>query len=560
MRRADGLTATVAAAIVLGLVVYVRRVVDPREPITWSYQAMALCLVIAAVAGRALVGPRTASEAGRFRWPRAAALPIVFLAAAAPYVHTLAVGFLSDDYGLAYAAEQAGGPLDALGSGAFVTFYRPLTMLVWWLGAKLWSGAPLGYHVLSIMLHGANAILVYAVARRLIGSSYGALFAGLLFAVHPIHVEPVTWVCCSSDLLCTGFALASLALLEAHLARGSQGRHVGTLAAALLAFLLALLSKEAALALPGFVVLRAALLPSGDVRRRVLRLGGAYAMVLAGYLAWRLAVFGGLGGYRLPLTWWNTAFPSAPLLMIGDFLFPVHRSLFAEQLGPSLWWVGLAAMGAGALWWVRGLEGVPARRLWLWLGYVFIMATPTWLFLSAASGFLEWSRLSYLPTVGLAWLFGDVCAGRGAGWRRSGAVAAMIVAGAAALTVWYVTPWREAGELSSQVVAEGRSLIEQLPASKGDPVLFVKDLPESHRGAPVFSNCFPQALNLDRGRALPIRLVSERPDVEKVHPEVIDHWVLQEGEYLAAWEEKSSQMTVVRAGCLPPARSGSTSE
>jgi len=549
MRRADGLAAAAAAALILGLMVYVRRVVDPREPITWSYQALALCLVIAAIAGRALVGQRPSAEGGRFRWPAALAYSAIFVAAAGPYLRALTIGFLSDDYGLAYAAQEAEGPLDAMGSGAFVTFYRPVTMLVWWLGERLWSGAPLGYHLLSVLLHAVNAILVYALARRVTGSSYAALFAGLLFAVHPIHVEPVTWPCCSSDLLCGGFALGSLLLLEVYLGRDSPPR--GALPGALIAFLLALLSKEAALALPGFVLLRAALLPHRGAKSRALRVGGAYGAVLVGYLVWRFAVFGGFGGYRVPLTWWNTAFPSAPLLMIGDFLFPVHRSLFAEQLGPSLWWAGLAAMAAAALWWVRGLDRVPGRRLWLWLGYVFIMAAPTWLFLPAASGFLEWSRLSYLPTVGLAWLFGDVCAGRGMGWRRSGAAALAIVAGATSLTIWYVTPWQEAGEVSSRVVAEGRRLIEQLPAADGDPVLFVKDLPESHRGAPVFSNCFAQALNLDRGRALPIHLVSERPDLGKVHPEAMDHWALQEGEYLVAWQQETSEMAVVRAGRRP---------
>ena len=40
---------------------------------------------------------------------------------------------------------------------------------------------------------------------------------------------------------------------------------------------------------------------------------------------------------------------------------------------------------------------------------------PTWLFLWRQSAATEWSRFAYLPTIGAAWLFGDLCAARG--WR-----------------------------------------------------------------------------------------------------------------------------------------------
>jgi hypothetical protein len=273
----------------------------------------------------------------------------------------------------------------------------------------------------------------------------------------------------------------------------------------------------------------------------------AYFVVLAGYLAWRVRVLGGLGGYALPLSFWNTVFPSNPLLLMGDFLFPTHTTLLAE-IGPLASWLALLAMAGALLWWLAGLERVPARRLWLWLGFVFLLAIPSWTFRWRPSASFEWARFGYLPTIGLAWLFGDLCAGRGIGWRRSGAMAACIIVGFAALTVWYVTPWREAGRLAGKAVAAGVQLVDELGGPQHPPVLYVRGLPEAYQGAPVLANCYPQAINLALGIQAPVRVVTAQPRSGGVYPEVMVLWRLKPGEYLVAFDAKTSAMRIVRAG------------
>lgn len=532
-----------AAALVLGVFVVVRRIVDPSLPLARSYQVLQLLLLIAAGVARALAGFRghLRRAAETWRWPAAAAIATIILAAVLPYLHTLTIGFLSDDFGLAYAAGQAVGPLDALRSHAFVTFHRPATLLLWWLGIHIWHGAPIGYHALNILLHAVNCLLVYALGRRLMRSAYAGLLAALLFALHPLHVEPVAWASGSCDLLCTALCLVSLLSLEGYLAPTSPAKGRLALLAALAAFLLALLSKEAALALPGFVLLRLALLPAREPRPSIPLAVGAYGLVLAAYLTWRLLPAGGLQTYPTSLTFWNTVFPSAPLRQIGDFLFPVHRPLFLHTLGRWLWCAAMLPMAAAVLWVIAGLTYVPGRRLWLWLGYVFIMAIPVWTISAVTSGDLSGGRFAYLPGIGLAWLFGDVCAGWGTG-RRSVGPAAAILLGAAALTIWYVTPWRRAGRLAQQVLAGGTDVVQRVSASGEPSVFYFRDLPEAVDGAPVFRNCYPQALNLATGRSVAAYTVSPREEGGKIHPDDLSARLRRPGHHLVFWRPDSARM------------------
>jgi len=555
----------VASGIILWVTVFVRQFVHPADAISWTYQVLVLCLLLAATTGRALLPQRPRNDARELAWPPALVWGAIVLAAVLPHLHSLTIGFVSDDYGLAWIARDAGSAAEAMRSRGLISFLRPLVMLGWWVADRVWGGAPVGHHIAAILVHTANSLLVYAIGRKLIGSSYGALLGALLFAVHPLHVEPVCWPAAGADVLCTGFSLLSLLAVHTYWTAAPGGARPVLLGGALAAFLLALLSKEAALALPGVIVLVVVLggdsesrqecrsygpASCGHVQRKlgdVALIVGAYVIVLAAYLGWRMQALGGLGGYTLPRTFWNTIFPSNPLLLVGDFLFPVHTTLFAG-MGSVASWLVVTAMAAGVLWWLAGMDRVPGRRLWLWVGSVFLLAIPSWTFRWQPSASLEWTRFGYLPTIGLAWLFGDLCAGRGLGWKRSGAVATCIVAASAALTIWYVMPWREAGHLARQALAAGVKTIEEHTTPQGPPTLYVRGLPEAYRGAPVLANCYPQAINLALGKQAPVRMVTAMPRAGGVHPDVMALWKLRPGEYLVAYDAKSARMSVVRSG------------
>lgn len=139
--------------------------------------------------------------------------------------------------------------------------YIPLTRLTWSLNYSLGGMNPGGYHLVNVLLHAANAVLVYFVARRLLAAAGGGgaqdgrgevdlgtagAFAALVFGLHPLRVEPVAWITGRADVLCATFALlAALAYLRGVEGGGAARPMFALLSAAALAA--ALLSKGSAL-------------------------------------------------------------------------------------------------------------------------------------------------------------------------------------------------------------------------------------------------------------------------------------------------------------------------
>ena len=80
----------------------------------------------------------------------------------------------------------------------------PLTWLTLGADYVVWGMNPFGYHLTSVVIHAANAVLLFLVAQRLLGRALpaapdhavrlGALAAALAWAVHPLRVESVAWI------------------------------------------------------------------------------------------------------------------------------------------------------------------------------------------------------------------------------------------------------------------------------------------------------------------------------------------------------------------------------
>lgn len=101
---------------------------------------------------------------------------------------------------------------------AFTSFdhglYHPLSWLSWGLDWVLWRGEDWGFYWTNILLHAANAVLFFFLGRRLLGdgedAAWGAAFAALLFAVHPLRVESVAWAAQRRDVLSGLFYLLTI--------------------------------------------------------------------------------------------------------------------------------------------------------------------------------------------------------------------------------------------------------------------------------------------------------------------------------------------------------------
>jgi tetratricopeptide (TPR) repeat protein len=129
--------------------------------------------------------------------------------------------------------------------------FFPLVYSVLRLEFALWGLNPAGYHVVNVLLHALNALLVWRVLKQL--GLPGAALAGALFALHPVQVESVAWITELKNTLSTLFLLLAL-LAWIRFLRGRPGAGL-FYALALCSYVLALLSKTTACTLVAALVL-----------------------------------------------------------------------------------------------------------------------------------------------------------------------------------------------------------------------------------------------------------------------------------------------------------------
>jgi tetratricopeptide (TPR) repeat protein len=218
-------------------------------------------------------------------------VPVLLVAViVALYYPSLLSGFhCVDDPGIValYAASPPLSQILLPGSGYY---YRPLLEMSYWLDNRFWGMLPSVMHLENILLHCANSLLLFALARRVHPGAPGRfpaipLFAALLFALHPVNVEAVSWIAGRSDPL-----LALMVLSACHFwLRWLEAPRWQDLAAALSLFGAALLTKETSLAAGAVALLLAAVWPGKATQRA--RIAALSVMTAAALLMVICALF-----------------------------------------------------------------------------------------------------------------------------------------------------------------------------------------------------------------------------------------------------------------------------
>ena len=127
--------------------------------------------------------------------------------------------------------------------------YWPLVYTTFWLEHKLWGFAPAGYHIVNVLLHLANTLLVWHLLRRL--AVPGAWVVAAVFAVHPLHVESVAWIIERKDVLSGLFYLASVLVWMRFVEQPSSRWYVWSL----VLYAAGLLSKSIVVTLPAALLI-----------------------------------------------------------------------------------------------------------------------------------------------------------------------------------------------------------------------------------------------------------------------------------------------------------------
>lgn len=125
--------------------------------------------------------------------------------------------------------------------------YIPLTFLSYQLTALLFGMNATAFHVIDLLLHCANVVLVLLLIRKLSGSLFTATIATALFAIHPIQTEAVVWAAARKDLLSGFFFLLSAHAYLRYREGFSGNRH---LIWSIALYALALLAKVSIIMLP----------------------------------------------------------------------------------------------------------------------------------------------------------------------------------------------------------------------------------------------------------------------------------------------------------------------
>ena len=192
--------------------------------------------------------------------------------------------------------------------------------------------------------HVLTTYLVFAVVKKLTNHRTTAIIAGLLFGLHPVHVENVAWLSSVGDLLMSALLVGSFLAYLKFRERGETER--GTIkiktkmwiVVSLLLFTLALLSKETATVFPllilAFAITQISQLTFDKASLKLVLcetwVSIPYFIILAGYLAIRIPMLHGVASPTTPLPWTTMLFtwPSAIWFDVKHLLLPLSSSEF----------------------------------------------------------------------------------------------------------------------------------------------------------------------------------------------------------------------------------------
>ena len=133
----------------------------------------------------------------------------------------------------------------------YIGYWHPVTWLSLMADCELFGIDPGWHHLINVLLHTANSILLFWLLKQMTGAVWRSAFVAALFAVHPLHVESVAWITERKDVLSGLFWMLTTVAYLRYVKRPGVVRYVLTL----LLFVLGLMTKTMLLTLPVILLL-----------------------------------------------------------------------------------------------------------------------------------------------------------------------------------------------------------------------------------------------------------------------------------------------------------------
>jgi tetratricopeptide (TPR) repeat protein len=331
------------------------------------------------------------------------------------------VNFDDPDYITENLYVRDGWSLDGV-KWAFTTrlhkHWHPVTWLSHMTDVEVFGVNPRGHHLVSLLIHLLNTLLLFWVLRRMTDKIWQSAFVAALFALHPLHVEPVAWVADRKDLLCALAWILAMWAYVGYAARPAIGRYL----IVMVLFVVGLMAKPMMVTLPVVLILldywplsRLKISPvdpptispvSGQVsiERAVVEKAGFFIFILISALV-TIYAMQGIGGIDIYGSWTSGKKVAVSLV---SYVVYLHKALWPSGLAVSypvvsdvpMWQalgaaLLLAAVTAAVVRWGRRCPYLPVG--WFW--YLITLLPVIGLVQFGPSRMAD--RYTYLPLIGI---------------------------------------------------------------------------------------------------------------------------------------------------------------
>jgi tetratricopeptide (TPR) repeat protein len=342
---------------------------------------------------------------------------MVFLLPFVVYLPTLWGTFYYDDNVVFFGHQVerlSGNPFSVFTGEARLVPGSPRSLHIFMLLMiyKLFGASPLPYHAFNLLMHSTTTLLVYLFLKKLTSDEEGIAFAGaLIFGLHPIHVENITFVTLGgTDIFYTLWAVASLlSYIKFREAgpRAMRHRRYAFLLLSVVFFYFSLLSKESAITM-------IIMFPATEIILK--RRGFLWALphaALIGILKWGfIAGSGGMIGKAVSAESKSILDVfSATGYFIRYLIIPYPQSPIIKEFGDERILYGILALSAASL--LYAAFGLKRKGLVFYSAIWFIVSAVPYLFVPFVKSNISISaeRYIYGPSVGFAFFLSIALAG-----------------------------------------------------------------------------------------------------------------------------------------------------